>query len=93
MSIRKIVVAATAATLLAPAAFAATSTAATTPAAQCEALAKQYDTAATANAANPKAAKAKQAAAEAAKLCKEGKPADGVKKYEHALKELGVTAK
>jgi hypothetical protein len=55
-------------------------------------MAKEYSTAATTNATNPNAAKAKKAAAEAAKLCKEGKPADGVKKYEHALKELGVKA-
>ncbi|NJD30329.1 MAG: hypothetical protein FIB04_00375 [Gammaproteobacteria bacterium] len=93
MSIRKIVLATTAAAFLAPAAFAATTAAPATPAAQCESLAKEYETAAAANATNPNAAKAKKAADEAAKLCKEGKPADGVKKYEHALKELGVKAK
>jgi hypothetical protein len=104
MTIRKIVTAVTAALVLAPAAFAATTPAATTapaaapapattPAAQCESLQKQYETAAAANSTNPNAAKAKKVADEGAKLCKEGKPADGVKKYEHALKELGVKAK
>jgi hypothetical protein len=94
MSIRKIVTAVTAAVILAPAAFAATTPAAApTPAAQCESLAKEYESAATTKATSPNAAKAKKAADEAAKLCKEGKPADGVKKYEHALKELGVKAR
>jgi hypothetical protein len=104
MTIRKIITALTAAVILAPAAFAATTPAATTspaaapapattPAAQCESLQKQYETAAAANSTNPNAAKAKKVADEGAKLCKEGKPADGVKKYEHALKELGVKAK
>jgi carbon starvation protein CstA len=92
MSISKIVTAAVAAVILTPAVYAATNPA-PTPAAQCESLQKEYETAATANATNPNAAKAKKAAEEAAKLCKEGKPADGVKKYEHALKELGVKAK
>ena len=103
MSIRKIVTAVTAAVVLAPTAFAATTPAAsstpaaapapaTTPAAQCDSLAKQYQTAAAANSSNPNAAKAKKAADDGAKLCKEGKPADGVKKYQHALKDLGVKA-
>jgi hypothetical protein len=101
MSIRKIITTVTAAVLLAPAAFAATTPAATTtagsmpattPAAQCESLQKQYQSAAAANSTNPNAAKAKKSATEGEKLCKEGKPADGVKKLEHALKELGVKA-
>jgi len=86
MSIRKIVAVAVASAALVPAAYAASST----PASQCETLAKQFDTAAAANAASPNIAKAKKAAEDAAKLCKEGKPADGAKKYEHALKELGA---
>ena len=101
MSIRKIITAVSAAVMLAPAAFAATTPAATathaagsmpatTPAAQCESLQKQYQTAAAANSTKPNAAKAKKTAAEGEKLCKEGKPADGAKKLEHALKELGV---
>ncbi len=99
MSIRKIITAVSAAVMLAPAAFAATTPAAapaagampaTTPAAHCESLQKQYQTASAANATNPNAAKAKKTATEGEKLCKEGKPADGAKKLEHALKELGV---
>ncbi len=101
MSIRKIITAVSAAVMLAPAAFAATTPAtntaqaagtmpATTPAAQCESLQKQYQAASAANSTNPNAAKAKKNATEGEKLCKEGKPADGAKKLEHALKELGV---
>jgi hypothetical protein len=104
MSIRKIVTAVAAAAVFAPAAYAAATPAsatttgaapasAATPAAKCETLAKQYDTAAAANSTNPNAAKARKMADEGAKLCKEGKPADGVKKYEHAIKELGTKAK
>jgi hypothetical protein len=100
MTIRKIITAVSAAVVLAPAAFGATTPAASTapastatPAAQCETLQKQYETAAAANSTNPNAAKAKKAADEGAKLCKEGKPADGVKKYEHAIKELGAKTK
>jgi hypothetical protein len=99
MTIRKIITAVTAAAVLAPAAFGATTPApaaaaspAIAPAAHCDSLQRQYNTAAVANATNPNAAKAKHAAAEGEKLCKEGKPADGVKKLEHALKELGVKA-
>jgi hypothetical protein len=93
MTIRKIITAVSAAVILAPAAFGATTPApATTPAAQCDSLQKQYQTAAAANSTNPNAAKAKKSAEAGEKLCKEGKPADGVKKLEHALKELGVKA-
>lgn len=103
MNIRKIAAAVSAAVILAPAAFGATTPApattsatamapATTPAAQCDSLQKQYQTASAANSTNPNAAKAKKMADDGAKLCKEGKPADGVKKYQHALKELGVKA-
>jgi hypothetical protein len=93
MTIRKIITAVSAAVILAPAAFGATTPApAATPAAQCDSLQKQYQTAAAANSTNPNAAKAKKSAEAGEKLCKEGKPADGVKKLEHALKELGVKA-
>lgn len=103
MTIRKIITAVTAAAVLAPAAFAATTPAsttapavaaaqATTPAAHCDSLQRQYNTAAATNATNPNAAKARKAATEGEKLCKEGKPADGVKKLEHAMKALGVKA-
>lgn len=101
MTIRKIITAVSAAVILAPAAFAATTPAAgtaqgaapaTTSAAHCDMLQKEYQTAAAANATNPNAAKAHKTASEGEKLCKEGKPADGVKKLEHALKELGVKA-
>jgi hypothetical protein len=98
MNIRKSIAAVTAAVILTPAAFAATTPApstapaAATPAAQCESLQKQYQAAAATNSTNPNAAKARKNAAEGEKLCKEGKPADGAKKLEHALKELGVKA-
>jgi hypothetical protein len=93
MSIRKIVTAVTAAVVLAPAAFAASTPApAPTPAAQCESLQKEFNSAATTKSTSPNIDKARKAAAEGEKLCKEGKPADGVKKLEHALKELGVKA-
>jgi hypothetical protein len=101
MNISKIVTAVAATVALAPAAFAATTpapattsaaAAAATPAAQCESLQKQFDTAAAANGSNPNLSKAKSAATEGEKLCKNGKPADGAKKLQHALKELGVKA-
>jgi type II secretory pathway component PulM len=93
MSIRKIVTAITAAVVLAPAAFAATTPAAApTPAAQCESLQKEFQSAATTKSTSPNIDKARKAAAAGEKLCKEGKPAEGVKKLEHALSELGVKA-
>jgi hypothetical protein len=103
MTIRKIITAVTAAVVLTPAAFGATTPAATTapataaapattPAAHCDSLQKRFQTAAAANATNPNAAKARKMATEGEKLCKEGRPADGAKKLEHALKELGVKA-
>jgi type II secretory pathway component PulM len=94
MSIRKIVTAVSAALILAPAAFAATNPApAQTPAAQCETLQKEFNSAAATKTTSPNIDKARKAAAEGEKLCKEGKPADGAKKLEHALKELGVKAR
>jgi methionine-rich copper-binding protein CopC len=103
MSISKIVTAISAAVILAPAAFGATTPAPSTaqgaapaatamPAAHCDSLQKQYQSAAVSNSSNPNAAKARKTATEGEKLCREGKSADGVKKLEHALKELGVKA-
>ena len=93
MSLSKIAIAVTAAVVLVPAAFAAsTPAAAPTPAAQCESLQKEFQSAATTKSSSPNMDKARKAAAEGEKLCKEGKPAEGAKKLEHALKELGVKA-
>ena len=83
------------------AAFAATTTPASTPAApavdyaaRCTALADQFKTAEAANATNKKLGKAKADAAKGEKLCKSTKAADekkGVADYVAALKLLGVT--
>ncbi len=94
MTIRKIITAVSAAVILAPAAFGATTPApAATPAAQCESLQKQYQTAADCELDEPERRQGQEDWLRGGeKLCKEGKPADGVKKLEHALKELGVKA-
>ena len=82
------------------AAFAATTTPASTPApavdyaARCTALADQFKTAEASNATNKKLGKAKADAAKGEKLCKSTKATDekkGVADYEAALKLLGVT--
>ena len=104
MNIRHLIYTA-AAVAIAPAAFAATTPAAASsapaaapaaaapsPAAQCDALQKQFQTASAANASNANLAKAKKTASDGESLCKNGKPADGVKKLQHALKDLGVQA-
>jgi len=81
MNIRNALLTVTAAALIAPAAFAAT----TATKEDCGAAQKKADAAI---AANPHAsAKAKDLRAEAEKLCQSGKTADGVKKFEEAAKE------
>jgi hypothetical protein len=90
MNIRTLVLAASAAALLSPAAFAATTA---SKANDCAALQQKFDkeVAASANAAG--ASKAKETAAEGTKLCNEGKTADGSKKLHAAIKELSAKAK
>ena len=85
MKIRHLVLATSAAVLLAPAAFAATTA---TKTEDCATLQQKFvkQIAAHANAAG--AAKAKEMRAEGEKLCKEGKTAEGEKKLHEALKEL-----
>jgi len=85
MKIRHLVLAASAAVLLAPAAFAATTA---TKAEDCAALQQKFDKQVAAHANATEAAKAKEMRAEGEKLCKEGKTAEGEKKLHEALKEL-----
>jgi hypothetical protein len=85
MKIRNLVLAASAAVLLAPAAFAATTA---TKAEDCAALQQKFDKQIAANANATGATKAKEMRAEGEKLCKEGKTAEGEKKLHEALKEL-----
>jgi hypothetical protein len=86
MKVRHLVAAAATAMLLSPAVFAASTTPAT-----CGSLQAQFDkevlktTSADAN-------KARDLRAEGAKLCTQGKSAQGVKKLNQAIKMLGATA-
>ncbi|MGB7737515.1 MAG: hypothetical protein WBM03_00250 [Steroidobacteraceae bacterium] len=81
MNIRNVLLTVTAAVLIAPAAFAAT----TATKEDCATAQKKADAAITAN---PHAsAKAKDLRAEAEKLCQSGKTADGVKKFDEVAKE------
>lgn len=70
-------------------AFAA-STTTSTPAKQCTTLEHQFDTAIKKHANAPKATDAKQARADGGDMCKSGKQADGVKKLQEAIKDLGL---
>jgi len=81
MNIRNAFVTLAAATLLAPAAFAAT----TATKDDCTAAMKKADAALAAN--TSASQKAKDARAEGEKLCNSGKPADGVKKLHEAAKD------
>jgi len=72
--------------LLGSSAFAA----ATTPAAKCAALEKQWDQSITLHSNAPKVATAKTLHEEGVKMCTAGKAADGVKKLEQALNDIGV---
>jgi hypothetical protein len=67
-------------------AFAAT----TSPAKQCTTLEHQFDNAIKKHASAPKAAEAKQARADGGDMCKSGKAADGVKKLQEAIRDLGL---
>lgn len=64
--------------------------AATTPAAKCTALEKQWDQVITQHANAPKVATARTLHDEGVKMCTAGKAADGVKKLEQALNDIGV---
>ncbi len=85
MKIRHLVLAASAAVLLAPGAFAATTA---TKAEDCATLQAKFDKEIAAHANAAGATKAKDLRAEGEKLCKDGKAADGEKKLHEALKEL-----
>ena len=86
MNIRHALVSIAAATLLAPAAFAAT----TTHKDDCASAMKKADAALAANA--NASQKAKDARAEGEKLCNSGKTADGVKKLHEAAKDASAKA-
>jgi hypothetical protein len=90
MKIRNLILAASAAALLAPAAFAATT--ASKPA-DCAALQQKFDKEVGVHANSANAGKAKEMRAEGEKLCKEGKTSEGEKKLHEALKELNGKAK
>lgn len=90
MKIRNLILAASAAVLLAPAAFATTTA---TKADDCATLQQKVDKEIAANPNAAGAAKAKQTATEGEKLCKEGKTADGSKKLQAAQQELSGKAK
>jgi hypothetical protein len=85
MKIRHLVLAASAAVLLAPGAYAATTA---TKGEDCAALQQKFDKEITTHATAAGAAKAKEMRAEGEKLCKDGKTAEGEKKLHEALKEL-----
>lgn len=57
--------------------------------AECTALQGRFDTAIKTHQSNPGAAKAKDLRAEGGKLCAAGKTAEGVKKLEEALGDIG----
>ncbi|HEX7374245.1 MAG TPA: hypothetical protein VF277_04680 [Steroidobacteraceae bacterium] len=85
MNIRHLILAASAAVLLAPGAYAATTA---TKGEDCAALQQKFDKEITTHANAAGATKAKDLRAEGEKLCKEGKAAEGEKKLHAALKEL-----
>jgi len=86
MTVRTLIVAASAAALMSTAAFAASMT----PAQQCTALEKQFDQEILKHATASKAAAAKTLRTDGGKLCQTGKSDDGVKKLKQALKDIGV---
>lgn len=87
MQMRSLILAAAASLMLAPAAFAATMT----PAAQCTALEKQFDQVSGQHSTAGKYSEARALRVDAGKLCASGKPADGVKKLDQALRDIRVT--
>jgi hypothetical protein len=86
MKIRTLVGAAMTGVFLSTAAFAAS----VTPAQQCTALEKQFDQQITKHTTSAKFATAKALRTDGGKLCLGGKPADGLKKLEQALNDIGV---
>ena len=84
MNVRNLLIAASAAVLLAPAAFAAT----TATKEDCASLQAKFDKDVAAHATAANASKAKDMAAAGEKLCKDGKTAEGEKKLHAAIKEL-----
>ena len=85
MNMRPLFLAASAAVLLAPAAFAATTA---TKGEDCAALQARFDRMITTHATAAGANKARDLRAEGEKLCKDGKSVEGEKKLHEALKEL-----
>lgn len=71
--------------------FAATGSA--TPQKSCSSLEKQFDEAIATRGMHEKAADARKLRAEGASLCAGGKSAEGMKKLEQALTDIGVGAK
>ena len=86
MNATKLLGIATTAALLSTGAMVATMT----PAQQCSALQKQFDQEIVKHGTSAKAGEAKTLRTEAGKLCVSGKDADGVKKLEQALNDIGV---
>lgn len=86
MKIRTLIGTAMTGVFLSTAAFAAS----TTPAQQCTALEKQFDKEITKHASSAMAASARTLRTDGGKLCHSGKSADGVKKLEQALNDIGV---
>jgi len=90
MKIRQLILAASAAAFLTPAAFGATT--ASNPD-DCMTLQQKFDKQVTAHAAtSATTSKAKDMRAQGEKLCKEGKTSEGTKKLQEALKELNSKA-
>jgi hypothetical protein len=88
MEIRRLIFAATAASLIAPAAFAASTAAKHTP--DCSVLQSQFDSAITSKGSVAKAADAKALRDEGGKLCASGKTKAGVSYLKSALKIIDV---
>jgi hypothetical protein len=86
MNATKLLGIAMAVALLSTGAMAATMTLAQ----QCSALQKQFDQEIVKHGTAAKAGEAKTLRAEAGKLCVSGKDADGVKKLEQALNDIGM---
>ena len=88
MKIRNAILAISAAALIGPAAFAAT-----TKTEDCASLQKEVDAAIAANGNGPSIAKAREHLAKGEKLCQEGKKSDGMKELHTAMKEAAAKAK
>ena len=86
MKIRTLAGAAMTGVFLSTAAFAASMT----PAQQCTALEKQFDQQITKHTTSAKFVTAKSLRSDGGKLCLSSNPADGVKKLEQALNDIGV---